>query len=80
MSNEIFVCAVCVGFSQSNASIGMILQKLGPDCASSNRQAVVAVIHRCRLGYSEDHSEDTSYIRASPIDENDLRTLVGVSS
>ncbi len=66
------------GFGRSNASIGTILHQLGPDCASSNVQAIQAIIHRCRFGYSEDHAEDTSYIRSTPIDENDLRGLVAV--
>ena len=72
------VC-VSVGFNRSNASVGLFLHQLGPDCASSNLQAIQAIHHRCRLGYSEDHAEDTSYIRSSPIDDSDLRSLMGVS-
>ena len=66
------------GFNRSNTSVGTILHQLGPDCSSSNVQAIKAIIHRCRFGYSEDHPEDTNYIRSSPINEDDFRGLISV--
>ena len=62
-----------------NTSIAVILHQLGPDCATSNVQAIKAIVQRCRFGYSEDHPGNTSFIRSNPVTDAELRSLIEVS-
>ena len=62
-----------------NPSLARVLYRLGPECASSNEQAVRDVVGRGHFGRTEDTGRgDTSVISSNPVTEEELQLLMKV--
>lgn len=67
-----------LGFS--NPSLATILYHLGPNCASSNRDALLTIRRKYNLGIPDDKHvpSDTTIIPTNPVTDREIEKLVEV--
>ena len=69
---------IFVGFS--NPSLATILYHLGPNCASSNRDALLTIRSKYNLGIPDDKHvpSDTTIIPVNPVTDREIEKLLEV--
>ena len=70
------MCFHTSGFA--NPNLAKVLYHLGPDCASSNLQAVHCVATRCQFGNMVEAPRDTTIIESGPVSNEEILDLTEV--
>ena len=71
---------ICLPIGFSNPSLATLLYHLGPNCATSNRDALLAIRKKYDLGVPDDRNipSDITIIPVNPIADREIEKLLDV--